>query len=66
MSVSNELTDAVMSLMDSFAVQREAAKGFRAQLITDGWSPESAEQIAKVLLMEMIQSAFHPMAGGES
>lgn len=66
MNVSNELTDAVMSLMDGFAVQREAAKGFRAQLITDGWSAESAEQIAKVFLMEMIQSAFHPMGGGES
>lgn len=66
MSDYSELTEAAMGLLDAFAVQREAAKGYRLQLVSDGWSPEAAEDVAKLLLMEMIQSAFHPQDGDES
>jgi hypothetical protein len=51
------LAEHMATYMDSMSQLREAANGFRAQLLADGWSPTMAEQIAGSMLAQMIARA---------
>lgn len=44
------LRNALLMINEMLTPVREAAKGYRAQLEADGWSPTVAEQMATVYL----------------
>jgi hypothetical protein len=54
----DELASGMLGMLDMIAPIREAMKGFKAQLIADGWSEMSAEQIATNLFIDLMHKPF--------
>jgi hypothetical protein len=54
------LAEALVRYMESMSQLREAANGYRAQLIADGWSETAAEGVAGTMLAMMVAKAVDP------
>lgn len=55
--------EAMASLMDQVQQLEEAARGYRATLERQGWSPTVAEYMAMQLHAGLVTSAFTPRKG---
>lgn len=53
-----QAAQGMTQLMDSLALLREAAGGYRKQLLEDGWPDVEASRIAADLLILMQRRAF--------
>lgn len=54
----DEMANAMLEMLEMVAPIREAMKGYKAQLIADGWSEPSAEKIAAALFIDMMHKPF--------
>lgn len=54
------LAEVLVRYMESMSQLREAANGYRAQLIADGWSETAAEGVAGTMLAKMVAKAVDP------
>ena len=55
---TEEIREKVMQLMDNLSPFKEAAAGYRAELLRDGWPEEHSAAIAASLLIEMNANLF--------
>jgi hypothetical protein len=53
-----QTAQAMTQLMDSLGLLREAAGGYRKQLLEDGWPDVDASRVAADLLILMQRRAF--------
>jgi triphosphoribosyl-dephospho-CoA synthetase len=58
MAGPDDLAKTMLEMVEMIAPVREAMKGFRTQLINDGWSPESADMIAANMFVGLTQKMF--------
>lgn len=53
-----DLANGMHSMLEMIEPIREAMKGFKAQLLADGWSADAAEHIAASLFIDMLHKPF--------
>lgn len=58
----DQLAVGMLEAVDAFQPMFDAAKGVRAQLETEGWSPTAAETVATEWLLGCVRTAFRGMA----